>query len=199
MGFQYRKSFKAGPFRVTASKSGISYSAGVPGARVTKRADGRVQTTLSAPGTGARYTTTHGSTARPQGRPGAPRTAQQAYTFVGPAAPVSFKVWGGTITLHPEWIEITRKGAGSGFRGRTLIEWRDVLDVEVVKPSLLLGSGYAHILTRTDPALITPPGAPRSIRAASANPNTVILSNLPSGFRTQKALVQALTSCAWPV
>ncbi|MGV9990639.1 DUF4236 domain-containing protein [Streptomyces sp. NPDC003374] len=57
MGFSYRKSFKAGPFRVTASKSGISYSAGVKGVRVTKRANGRVQTTLSAPGTGLRYTT----------------------------------------------------------------------------------------------------------------------------------------------
>lgn len=58
MGFTYRKSYKAGPFRITASKSGISYSAGVKGARVTKRADGRTQTTLSAPGTGLRYTST---------------------------------------------------------------------------------------------------------------------------------------------
>jgi hypothetical protein len=52
VGISYRKSFKAGPVRVTASQSGISYSAGVKGARITKRADGRVQTTLSAPGTG---------------------------------------------------------------------------------------------------------------------------------------------------
>jgi hypothetical protein len=57
MGFSYRKSVKMGPFRVTASKSGISYSAGVKGVRVTKRANGKVQTTLSAPGTGLRYTT----------------------------------------------------------------------------------------------------------------------------------------------
>ncbi|MEU2867350.1 DUF4236 domain-containing protein [Streptomyces mirabilis] len=65
VGFSYRKSFKAGPVRVTASKPGISYSAGVKGARVTKRADGRVQTTLSAPGTGVRHTTSHG---RPSAR-----------------------------------------------------------------------------------------------------------------------------------
>src|ERR1700730_9702015 len=58
MGIRYRKTFKAGPVRVTASKSGISYSAGVKGARITKRADGRGQTTLSAPRTGLRYTTT---------------------------------------------------------------------------------------------------------------------------------------------
>ncbi|MFI6472337.1 DUF4236 domain-containing protein [Streptomyces sp. NPDC050516] len=58
MGFSYRKSFKAGPIRVTASKSGISYSAGMKGVRVTKRADGRVQTSLSAPGTGLRYSET---------------------------------------------------------------------------------------------------------------------------------------------
>ena len=55
---------KAGPFRITASKSGISYSVGVKGARVTKRANGRVQTTLSAPGTGLRYTTTSGTKSR---------------------------------------------------------------------------------------------------------------------------------------
>jgi hypothetical protein len=64
MGFSYRKSVKAGPFRITASKSGISYSAGVKGARVTKRANGRVQTTLSAPGTGLRYTATSGTKSR---------------------------------------------------------------------------------------------------------------------------------------
>jgi uncharacterized protein DUF4236 len=61
MGFSYRKSVKMGPFRVTASKSGIRYSAGVKGARVTKRASGKVQTTLSAPGTGLRYTATSGT------------------------------------------------------------------------------------------------------------------------------------------
>ena len=71
MGFSYRKSVKAGPFRVTASKSGISYSAGVKGVRVTKRANGKVQTTLSAPGTGVRYTTTSGTSKRQAKRPAA--------------------------------------------------------------------------------------------------------------------------------
>lgn len=56
MGLSYRKSVKMGPIRVTASKSGISYSAGVKGARVTKRADGKVQTTLSSHG--VQYTKT---------------------------------------------------------------------------------------------------------------------------------------------
>ncbi|MFG2792596.1 DUF4236 domain-containing protein [Streptomyces sp. NPDC048419] len=66
MGFSYRKTFKAGPIRITASKSGVSYSAGVKGARVTRRADGKVQTTLSVPGTGLRYTETAGrSRAKP--------------------------------------------------------------------------------------------------------------------------------------
>jgi hypothetical protein len=77
VGFGYRKSFKAGPFRVTASKSGISYSAGVKGARVTKRANGRVQTTLSVPGTGLSYTSTSGRKAKTAGRQSvqAPRPA----------------------------------------------------------------------------------------------------------------------------
>jgi hypothetical protein len=45
VGFSYRKSVKKmGPFRMTASKFGISYSAGVKGARVTRRANGKVLT-----------------------------------------------------------------------------------------------------------------------------------------------------------
>lgn len=60
MGFRFRKSFKIGPFRFTASKSGISYSVGVKGARVTKRADGKTQTTLSIPGTGISHVSTSG-------------------------------------------------------------------------------------------------------------------------------------------
>lgn len=58
MGFRYRKSRKIGPFRVTLSKSGVSYSFGSKFARVTKRADGRMQTTVTAPGTGLSYTAT---------------------------------------------------------------------------------------------------------------------------------------------
>ena len=75
MGFSYRKSFKAGPIRVTASKSGVSYSAGVKGARVTKRANGRVQTTVSVPGTGVRYTST---SKKPSAQPAAAAAARAA-------------------------------------------------------------------------------------------------------------------------
>lgn len=55
MGFRFRKTFKAGPFRATISKSGISYSAGVKGARITKKANGNTMTTTSIPGTGISY------------------------------------------------------------------------------------------------------------------------------------------------
>lgn len=70
MGLSYRKSVKIGPIRVTASKSGFSYSAGVKGARITKRADGKVQTTLSSHG--VRYTKT---TSSAKGRTAAPASA----------------------------------------------------------------------------------------------------------------------------
>lgn len=62
MGMRFRKSVKLGPFRATVSKSGVSYSVGGKGARVTKRADGRTQTTVGIPGTGVSYTTTQKST-----------------------------------------------------------------------------------------------------------------------------------------
>ena len=58
MGFRFRKSVKAGPVRINFSKSGVGYSVGGKGFRVTKRADGKTQTTASIPGTGISYTNT---------------------------------------------------------------------------------------------------------------------------------------------
>lgn len=56
MGFRYRKSINlGGGFRINLSKSGIGYSWGVKGYRVTKTAKGRTRTTASIPDTGISY------------------------------------------------------------------------------------------------------------------------------------------------
>lgn len=55
MGFRFRKSFGKGPFRMTISKSGVGYSFGGKGARITKKAGGGTRSTLSIPGTGISY------------------------------------------------------------------------------------------------------------------------------------------------
>lgn len=55
MGFRFRKSANFGPFRVNLSKSGVGYSVGGKGFRVTKKANGGVRTTASIPGTGISY------------------------------------------------------------------------------------------------------------------------------------------------
>ena len=55
MGVRFRKSINLGPFRFTISKTGISYSFGAKGLRITKTASGRVRTTASIPGTGVGY------------------------------------------------------------------------------------------------------------------------------------------------
>jgi hypothetical protein len=60
MGWSYRKSFKAGPFRVNVGKSGIGYSVGGGGFRTGVRAAGRRYSSMSVPGTGLRYTKTAG-------------------------------------------------------------------------------------------------------------------------------------------
>lgn len=53
MGFRYRKSIKIAPgIRMNVGKSGIGYSAGVRGARISRSSTGRVTRTLSLPGTG---------------------------------------------------------------------------------------------------------------------------------------------------
>ncbi|HID0796012.1 TPA: DUF4236 domain-containing protein [Clostridium botulinum] len=58
MGFRFRKSVKIGPFRINFSKSGVGYSVGSKGYRVTKRADGRIQETYSVPESGISYVKT---------------------------------------------------------------------------------------------------------------------------------------------
>lgn len=55
MGFKFRKSVKMGPVRVNMSKSGIGYSVGGKGMRVTKKAGGGTRTTVGVPGTGISY------------------------------------------------------------------------------------------------------------------------------------------------
>ena len=65
MGFRFKKSIKAGPVRVNFSKSGIGYSVGGKGFRVTKKAGGGVRTTASIPGTGISYVNDSGSGRKP--------------------------------------------------------------------------------------------------------------------------------------
>lgn len=60
MGFRIKKSIKAGPVRVNFSKSGVGYSVGGKGFRVTKKAKGGVRTTASVPGTGISYVKDYG-------------------------------------------------------------------------------------------------------------------------------------------
>lgn len=57
MGFRYRKSIHlGGGIRINISKSGIGYSWGVKGYRISKDANGVVRKTASIPGTGISYT-----------------------------------------------------------------------------------------------------------------------------------------------
>lgn len=65
MGFRYRKSINLGDgFRINLSKSGIGYSFGVKGARITKKANGGIRTTLSIPNTGLSYVSETGKAKR---------------------------------------------------------------------------------------------------------------------------------------
>jgi len=58
MGLRFRKSFRIFPgVRINLSKTGIGASVGFKGFRLTKRADGKVQRTVSLPGTGVSYVT----------------------------------------------------------------------------------------------------------------------------------------------
>jgi len=71
----FRKSKKIGPLRVTVSKSGISTSAGVKGARVSLGADGKVRRTVAIPGSGIYDTKVVGQVeGKPKAKEAAPKT-----------------------------------------------------------------------------------------------------------------------------
>ena len=74
MGFRFRKSINLpGGFRVNASKSGLSYSWGTKGYRITKTAKGATRRTITAPGTGLSYSEETGGAGgekEPDNRPG---------------------------------------------------------------------------------------------------------------------------------
>lgn len=55
MGFRFRKSANFGPLRINFSKSGVGYSVGGKGVRITKKTSGGFRTTASVPGTGLSY------------------------------------------------------------------------------------------------------------------------------------------------
>ncbi|MCM1299938.1 MAG: DUF4236 domain-containing protein [[Eubacterium] siraeum] len=57
MGLKFRKSINLGNgFKANVSKSGVGFSWGVKGFRITKSANGKVKSTVSLPGTGLSYT-----------------------------------------------------------------------------------------------------------------------------------------------
>lgn len=56
MGFRYRKSINlGGGFRINISKSGVGYSWGTKGYRITKTSKGNIRQTATLPGTGLSY------------------------------------------------------------------------------------------------------------------------------------------------
>ena len=56
MGIRIRKSINIGKhFKVNLSKSGVGFSAGVKGFRVTRTANGKYRKTITVPGTGISY------------------------------------------------------------------------------------------------------------------------------------------------
>lgn len=62
MGLRFKKSINlGGGFKVNLSGSGVGFSWGVPGYRVTKTASGKTRQTFSVPGTGLSYVTESGS------------------------------------------------------------------------------------------------------------------------------------------
>ena len=80
MGFRFRKSINAGPFRVNLSKSGVGWSVGGKGFRYTQKANGGTRTTASIPGTGVSYVKETGAK---NNQPSYAENGEQAYVVEG--------------------------------------------------------------------------------------------------------------------
>ncbi len=81
MGWRYRKSINlGGGFRINLSKSGIGYSWGVKGYRVTKTANGQTRRTYSIPGTGISYVET---TLKPKAKNNIPKQIDNRTLTIG--------------------------------------------------------------------------------------------------------------------
>ena len=97
MGMRFRKSIKAGPLRVNFSKSGIGYSVGGKGFRVTKKATGGVRTTASIPGTGISHVEDYGGSKR---RQTAERSVERAAKEINPTVDLCLCLFLGYLGAH---------------------------------------------------------------------------------------------------
>ena len=103
MGLRFRKSVNLGPLRINFSKSGVGYSYGVKGYRVTHKANGGKRTTVSIPGTGISHVTETPRTS-PNSRPIAanrgPTTGDKCYyTFIAVMVLANIVVWTADLLL----------------------------------------------------------------------------------------------------
>lgn len=96
MGMRYRKSIKAGPFRINLSKSGMGWSVGGKGYRYTKTAKGRTRTTTSIPGTGISWVK------ESKGKSSVP-----SKTLTPVDSTVSYQHWPKKYQWHMKWLAIT--------------------------------------------------------------------------------------------
>ena len=92
MGFRFRKSFKLpGGFCINLSKSGVGYSWGMKGFRVTKSANGKTRKTYSIPGTGLSYVEESGKKTTPKKNSTAKENASMASRT--PKQPKKKRTW----------------------------------------------------------------------------------------------------------
>ena len=120
MGWRYRKSINlGGGFRVNLSKSGIGYSWGVKGYRITKTADGRTRHTASIPGTGISYVEEHGRSGPAQGAPG----RRQILSPNTPASSTSFPP-AQTLSARRSTTSFSPRSSTSSSSARCWPSWR---------------------------------------------------------------------------
>jgi len=106
VGFRFRKSIKLMPgVRLNFSKSGVGVSAGVRGFRVTQRADGTLQRTVSIPGTGISNVETLGSSGRRGGSSPSRRATTEAVESVSAPTSVAAPPHASTVSGdRPGWF-----------------------------------------------------------------------------------------------
>jgi hypothetical protein len=182
MGFNYRKSVKMGPFRVTASKSGISYSAGVSrrspaiapkAAPATKPA--RAPRPVRAPKPVHVPAPKVARTRKPVRLRGQ-RSTTPPLTPPAWLLPCTIKGNLATVTLHQGGIHIERTRAGQINGNHSAdISWQQLAGIDFLKPNFFR-NGHVHFAAFGDPRGLTSTGNGDRMAASARNPHAVLFA-----------------------
>ena len=128
MGFRFRKSINlGGGFKINISKSGVGYSWGTKGFRVTKKSTGGTRTTASIYGTGLSYVSETGKKKHSAGSKGKQPAVQQPDLNTYDTRNIENSVASGMVSEGLEEMLALASKAIKTYKAITVVFWLSVV------------------------------------------------------------------------